>query len=59
MVDVGLSDKFETITLNTGAFVEACHKASVPVIFKEREGYDHSFYYVASFIEEHIDFHAR
>ncbi|MFB1014646.1 MAG: S-formylglutathione hydrolase, partial [Alteromonadaceae bacterium] len=29
-----------------------------PIDYREREGYDHSYYYISSFIEEHLRFHA-
>lgn len=37
----------------------ACKNALVPAVLKMREGYDHSFYFIATFIEEHFDFHAK
>jgi S-formylglutathione hydrolase len=40
-------------------FVDACRSVNVPVILKLREDYDHSYYYIASFIGEHFDFHAK
>jgi len=45
--------------LKTQDFIDACHKAKYPVEYKTREGYDHGSWFVASFIEEHIEFHAR
>jgi S-formylglutathione hydrolase len=29
-----------------------------PIDYREREGYDHSYYYISSFIEEHLLYHA-
>ena len=38
---------------------EACERADVPLELHNREGYDHSYYFIASFVEEHIAHHAR
>jgi len=40
-------------------FVAACATAGVPVILKMEEGYDHSYYFIASFMEEHMKHHAK
>jgi S-formylglutathione hydrolase len=37
----------------------AADKAGVKVHYKFREGYAHNFFYVATFIGEHFEFHAR
>lgn len=40
-------------------FISACHQSGVPVDFRLRAGFDHSFFFVASVMEEHIDFHSK
>ncbi|XP_059620826.1 S-formylglutathione hydrolase [Phlebotomus argentipes] len=35
----------------------ACRAANFPFILRTREGYDHSYFYIASFVEEHIRYH--
>ncbi len=59
LVDQGANDKFLKEFLLTGDFIAACHKSNYPVEYRLRDGYDHSFFYVSSFIEEHFEFHAR
>lgn len=39
--------------------VESCRSVGVPVILNLREGYDHSYYYISTYIGEHFDFHAK
>lgn len=59
-IDQGSADKFYIEKqLLPENLVAACSSAQVPVIFNLREGYDHSYYYIATFIEEHLNFHAR
>ncbi len=36
----------------------ACAKAGVPLKLRMQEGYDHSYFFIASFIEDHVRFHA-
>ena len=38
---------------------EACDRADYPLNLRMREGYDHGYYFVASFIEEHLRYHAK
>lgn len=40
-------------------FQEACKLAGVPLTLRLQPGYDHSFFFIASFIEEHIKYHAE
>lgn len=40
-------------------FLSACHQQGVQVDFRLRAGFDHSFFFVASVMEEHIDFHSK
>lgn len=42
------------MTLETAAKV-----SGYPLQLNRREGYDHSYYFIASFIEDHLRFHAR
>lgn len=56
LLDQGSSDKFLD-QLQPQAFLAAAAARNVSVDYREREGYDHSYYYIASFIGEHFDFH--
>ncbi|KAJ8960932.1 hypothetical protein NQ318_020232 [Aromia moschata] len=60
LIDQGMDDKFlsEKQLLPENLF-EACKAVGVPAILKKREGYNHSYFYIASFIGEHIKYHAE
>ncbi len=59
LIDQGLSDEFLEKELMTENFVKACKEKGQEVKVNYREGYDHSYYYISSFIEEHLRFHHR
>jgi S-formylglutathione hydrolase FrmB len=40
-------------------FVEASQKVGQKVTLNMRDGYDHSYYFIATFISDHIAFHAK
>lgn len=56
-IDQGLADEFLQSQLATQNFENIAKQAGQNLIVKYREDYDHSYYYIASFIEEHINFH--
>lgn len=61
LCDQGTSDNFLTGDVNQLqplAFIEAAAAAQVPVTFRMQAGYDHSYYFMSSFIGEHIAHHA-
>ncbi len=57
-IDQGLADNFLEEQLKTENFEQACKENGQAYTVKYREGYDHSYYYIASFIGEHIAWHA-
>jgi len=59
LIDQGKSDKFLTNQLLPEVFEQACRTAKQPLILRFQDGYDHSYYFIASFIEDHIRFHAE
>ena len=59
LVDQGLADGFFEEQLQTGLLIEAAQQQDAPVEVNLREGYDHSYYFISSFIGDHIAFHAR
>ncbi|XP_054271324.1 S-formylglutathione hydrolase-like [Macrosteles quadrilineatus] len=60
LIDQGADDEYiKAGELLPENFMNACKNALVPAVLKMREGYDHSYFYVASFIEEHFEFHAK
>ena len=59
LVDQGLADNFLQEQLQTTALEEACNVADYPLELRYREGYDHSYFFIASFIEEHLRYHGE
>ena len=59
LIDQGLHDKFLADQLNPQEFEAACQLANQPLQLDRHAGYDHGYYFIASFIEKHIAFHAR
>lgn len=59
LIDQGLSDELYPDRLRTQDFVEACERRGQKIETRFREGYDHSYFYVASVIDEHIRFHSQ
>ena len=59
LVDQGTADEFLDSQLKPELLLEAAQEAGYPLQFIEREGYDHSYFFIASFIEEHLHFHAK
>jgi S-formylglutathione hydrolase len=58
MVDQGESDDFLTEQLKPEVLEAAAKVSGYPLELHLREGYDHSYYFIASFIEAHLRFHA-
>ena len=50
--------KFLADQLKPELLQEACVKAGVPLQLRLHEGYDHSYYFISTFMEEHLRFHA-
>lgn len=59
LIDQGDNDEFLAEQLFPQDFVAACAKQGVPVTLRMQEGYDHSYHFVASFIGEHLAYHAK
>jgi S-formylglutathione hydrolase len=59
LIEQGLADGFLEPQLRTHLFRKACEKSGQPVAVNMREGYDHSYYFIASFIDDHLRFHAE
>jgi S-formylglutathione hydrolase len=58
LIDQGSSDQFIDF-LRPEALVEAIARRRQPASFRMQKGYDHSYFFVASFMESHVDFHAE
>ena len=59
LVDQGRADAFLDEQLKTHLLEEACRKADIPATIRMQEGYDHSYFFVSSFIDDHIAWHAE
>lgn len=59
LIDQGQADKFLDQQLYPEAFEEACRKAGQPLALRRHPGYDHGYYFISSFIEDHLRFHRR
>lgn len=58
LIDQGLADKFLAEQLYPDAFEAACATAGQPVTLWRQPGYDHGYYFISTFIEDHLRFHA-
>jgi S-formylglutathione hydrolase len=59
LIDQGLADQFLQEQLLPHEFEEACKRANQPLTLRRHEGYDHGYYFISSFMEDHLAFHAR
>jgi S-formylglutathione hydrolase len=59
LIDQGLADKFLAEQLYPEAFEAACRGVSQPLELRRHPGYDHGYYFIASFIDDHLRFHRR
>jgi len=59
LIDQGSDDPFRETQLKPQLLQEACKRAGVALDLRLQEGYDHSYFFIATFIEEHLRFHAR
>ena len=59
LVDQGTADPFLAMQLRPDLLVKACAGAGQNLTLRRRNGYDHSYYFVATFIEDHLRWHAE
>jgi S-formylglutathione hydrolase len=59
LVDVGTADTFIEKELRPELLESACAAAGVPLTLRRQEGYDHSYYFISTFMPEHIRWHAE
>lgn len=57
-VDQGDADTFLHEQLKTGLLVMACRKAGIPATIRMQPGYDHSYYFISTFMADHVAWHA-
>jgi S-formylglutathione hydrolase len=59
LVDQGLADQFLAEQLNPDVFEAACQAAGQPLTLRRHAGYDHGYYFISTFIEDHLAHHAK
>ncbi len=59
LIDQGLADKFLSEQLHPHLFEAACQQVNQSLELNRHEGYDHGYYFIASFIERHLRHHAK
>ena len=57
LIDQGLADGFLRKELHPHLFEEACRKSGRPLTIRRHEKYDHGYYFISSFMSDHIDHH--
>jgi S-formylglutathione hydrolase len=58
LVDIGTDDPFLDKELKPENLEAACAAAGLPLTLRRQEGYDHSYYFVSTFMEDHLHWHA-
>lgn len=59
LIDQGDADQFLAGQLQPARLAEAARQTAWPLTLRVQPGYDHSYYFMASFIEDHLRFHAQ
>jgi S-formylglutathione hydrolase len=57
LIDQGLADDFLEKELHPHLFEEACRKSGRPLTIRRHDNYDHGYYFISSFMSDHIDHH--
>jgi S-formylglutathione hydrolase len=59
MVDQGVADNFLAEQLRPELLAAACAAAGIPLTLRMQPGYDHSYYFISTFMAEHLRWHAE
>ncbi len=59
LIDQGTGDNFLAEQLKPESLVSAAKEVGYPIELRMQEGYDHSYYFIASFVEDHLRFHKQ
>ena len=59
LVDQGDADQFLADQLRPQLLAEVCANAGIPLTLRMQPGYDHSYYFIASFMTDHLNWHAE
>ena len=58
LIDQGTGDKFLAEQLKPELFEQACKRSGTPLTLRRQEGYDHGYYFISTFVEDHLRDHA-
>ena len=59
LVDQGSADNFLKEQLKPEELEKACKERNIPLTLRMQEGYDHSYFFISTFIGDHIEHHAK
>jgi S-formylglutathione hydrolase len=59
LVDYGDADPFLTEQLRPELLQAACDKAGMPLTLRRQSSYDHSYYFISTFMGDHLHWHAQ
>lgn len=59
LIDQGLADKFLAEQLHLELFNAACALVGQPLTLRRHEGYDHGYYFIQTFVQDHLRHHAQ
>lgn len=59
LIDQGTADNFLEEQLKPHLFEQACKAAGQKLTLRMQNGYDHSYFFIQSFIDDHLDWHAK
>jgi S-formylglutathione hydrolase len=59
LIDQGTGDQFLEKQLHPHLFAAAAKKVGYPVTLRHQTGYDHSYYFISTFMEDHLRHHER
>ena len=59
LIDQGEEDEFLTDQLKPDSFAKACQDNNVSLTLRMQPGFDHSYFFIATFIQDHIDWHSQ
>src|SRR3954471_1889047 len=57
LIDQGIADGFLERELRPQLLADACEKAGLPLTLRMQEGYDHSYFFISTFMEDHMRWH--
>ena len=58
LIDIGTKDDF-LYQLSPDAFSAVAMEKAMPIVFRMQEGYDHSYFFIHTFMDDHIEHHAK